>query len=70
DLIIVIFSALVILVALRKILNMSVINLLKGIGKKYYTNKIGKIFKSSFGVVLLIASIIILISEYKEKMDH
>ncbi|KEI77629.1 ABC transporter permease [Clostridium botulinum A2 117] len=67
DLIIVIFSVLVILVSLRKILNMSVINLLKGIGKKYYTNKIGKIFKSSFGVVLLIVSIVILISEYKRE---
>ncbi|NFM78759.1 ftsX-like permease family protein [Clostridium botulinum] len=67
DLIIVIFSVLVILVSLRKILNMSVINLLKGIGKKYYTNKIGKIFKSSFGVLLLIVSIAILISEYKRE---
>ncbi|MCW6083839.1 FtsX-like permease family protein, partial [Clostridium botulinum] len=67
DLIIVIFSVLVILVSLRKILNMSVINLLKGIGKKYYTNKIGKIFKFSFGVVLLIVSIVILISEYKRE---
>ncbi|EPY2303977.1 FtsX-like permease family protein [Clostridium sporogenes] len=67
DLIIVIFSVLVILVSLRKILNMSVINLLKGIGKTYYTNKIGKIFKFSFGVVLLIVSIVILISEYKRE---
>ncbi|NFD28660.1 ABC transporter permease [Clostridium botulinum] len=67
DLIIIIFSVLVILVSLRKILNMSVINLLKGIGKKYYTNKIGKIFKFSFGVLLLIVSIVILISEYKRE---
>ncbi|EPS52150.1 ABC transporter permease [Clostridium botulinum A1 str. CFSAN002368] len=67
DLIIIIFSVLVILVSLRKILNMSVINLLKGIGKKYYTNKIGKIFKFSFEVLLLIVSVVILISEYKRE---
>ncbi|EJO5347408.1 ABC transporter permease [Clostridium botulinum] len=67
DLIIVAFSVLVVLFSLRNILNMSVINLLKGLGKKSYKNKIGKIFKSSFGILLLIVSITILIIEYKNE---
>lgn len=67
DLIIIVFSVLVILISLRNILNISVINLLKGIGKKSYTNKRNKIYKYSFGTLVLIASITILIREYKSQ---
>ncbi|EJP6473183.1 FtsX-like permease family protein [Clostridium botulinum] len=67
DFVIVVFSILVILIALKNILSITVINLLKGIGKKYYKNKIGKIFKYSFGALALISSIIILVSEYKNE---
>ncbi len=67
DFVIVVFSILVILIALKNILSIPVINLLKGIGKKYYKNKIGKIFKYSFGALALISSITILVSEYKNE---
>jgi putative ABC transport system permease protein len=67
DFIIIVFSILVILLALKNILSISVINLLKGIEKKYYKNKIGKIFKYSFGILGLISSITILVSEYKNE---
>lgn len=67
DVLIVLFSIMVIVISLKNILKMSVINLLKGIDKKSYRSKGKKMFQYLCGVLSLSLSIVILIREYKSE---
>lgn len=67
DVLIVLFSIMVIVISLKNILKMSVINLLKGIDKKSYRSKGKKIVQYFCGALSLSLSIIILIREYQRE---